>query len=192
MASVHTWPYRAGRYLMESWRRLPYEEYVQIRDSRPHMGQQPGRIPDRGFARAGSWWLRIPPCMLDRDGLSRSDGLDTLNLNVVTVWRSVNHRTWRRWSTLRGLRGAPFCLFLERGMFNSVGGSYLSCGYNTSRIPGPGASAHDAKKASAKWLASVSLCPHPRYHPWCAASRGLKINITTGGSGPPAVPPFLS
>ena len=31
---------------------------------------------------------------------------------------------------LRGARrGAPFCLFLERGIFNSV--SYLSCGYNT-------------------------------------------------------------
>ena len=85
MASVHTWPHRAGRYLMESWRRLPYEEYVHTRDSRPHMGQLPGRIPDRGFARAGSWWLRIPPCMLDRDGLSRSDAPPLMQHRVCTV-----------------------------------------------------------------------------------------------------------
>ena len=26
----------------------------------PDMGQLSGRIPYRGFARAGSWWLRIP------------------------------------------------------------------------------------------------------------------------------------
>ena len=46
--------------------------------------------------------------------------------------RSWKRRTWRRWSTFRRLGGGPFCLFLERGIFYSVG-SYLSCGYNTSR-----------------------------------------------------------
>ena len=42
-------------------------ETTTIRRVRPnmgqsdrHMGQLSGRIPDRGSARAGSWWLRIP------------------------------------------------------------------------------------------------------------------------------------
>ena len=53
MASVHTWPYRAGRYLMESWRRLPYEEYVPDKGQSTAYGPTARAYPRQGIRPGG-------------------------------------------------------------------------------------------------------------------------------------------